>query len=114
MEQKFNTETKTLEKPIKPEFKNCDIIFITTKGVAQIYKWLSLFKNNIDGKFRTYVSICLNDEDIIQFKYTYLCNNSDIIEQRLATEEEKQKFFDILKSKNYKWNNETKTLEKLI
>lgn len=32
---------------------------------------------------------------------------------RLATEEEKQKLFDIIKDNGYKWNAETKTLEKL-
>lgn len=33
---------------------------------------------------------------------------------RLATEEEKQKLFDAIKANGYKWNPETKTLEKLI
>ena len=33
---------------------------------------------------------------------------------RLATEEEKQQLFDAIKAKGYKWNAETKTLEKLI
>ena len=33
---------------------------------------------------------------------------------RLATEEEKQKLFDVIKENGYKWNPKTKTLEKLI
>ena len=33
---------------------------------------------------------------------------------RFATEEEKQKLFDAIKAKGYKWNVETKTLEKLV
>ena len=33
---------------------------------------------------------------------------------RLATEEEKQKLFQAIKANGYKWNAETKTLEKLI
>lgn len=33
---------------------------------------------------------------------------------RLATEEEKQKLFDAIKANGYKWNAETKTLDKLI
>lgn len=33
---------------------------------------------------------------------------------RLATEEEKQKLFDAIKDNGYKWNAETKTLEKLV
>ena len=33
---------------------------------------------------------------------------------RFATEEEKQKLFDAIKANGYKWNAETKTLDKLI
>ena len=33
---------------------------------------------------------------------------------RLATEEEKQKLFDAIKEHGYKWNSETKTLEKFV
>ena len=36
-----------------------------------------------------------------------------VIPTRLATEEEKQKLFDAIKANGYKWNPETKTLEKL-
>ena len=32
---------------------------------------------------------------------------------RLATEEEKKTLFDVIEAKGYKWNSETKTLEKL-
>ena len=35
-------------------------------------------------------------------------------EYNFATDEEKQKLFDIIKANGYKWNAETKTLEKLI
>lgn len=38
---------------------------------------------------------------------------TDVKVVRLATKEEKQKFFDIIKANGYKWNNETKTLERL-
>lgn len=37
----------------------------------------------------------------------------NISEYRFATEEEKQKLFDVIKTNGYKWNAETKTLEKL-
>lgn len=33
---------------------------------------------------------------------------------RLATEEEKQKLFDAIRANGFKWNEETKTLEKLV
>ena len=35
-------------------------------------------------------------------------------EYRFATDEEKQKLFDVIKENGYKWNSETKTLEKII
>lgn len=38
----------------------------------------------------------------------------DIVDYRLATEEEKQKLFQAIKANGYKWNPETKTLEELI
>lgn len=37
----------------------------------------------------------------------------DIVDFRLATEEEKQKLFDAIKENGYRWNAETKTLEKV-
>ena len=37
-----------------------------------------------------------------------------VVVERLATEEEKQKLFDAIKATGYRWNPETKTLEKLI
>ena len=39
---------------------------------------------------------------------------SDNANLRFATDEEKQKLFDAIKSKGYDWNAETKTLEKLV
>lgn len=38
----------------------------------------------------------------------------DIIEYNLATEEEKKKLFDTIKTNGYKWDSENKTLEKLV
>lgn len=40
--------------------------------------------------------------------------NNNFFFSRLATEEEKQKLFQAIKENGYKWNEETKTLEKLI
>ena len=42
-----------------------------------------------------------------------LCFIDEIVEQRFATEDEKQELFDAIKDNGYKWNSETKTLEKL-
>jgi hypothetical protein len=44
-----------------------------------------------------------------------LLNNwAGFMDTRPATEEEKQKLFDTIKENGYKWNSETRTLEKLI
>ena len=50
-----------------------------------------------DGEFEVY----LNKKETWQF-------------HRLATEEEKAKLFQVIKDNGYKWNAETKTLEKLV
>lgn len=49
-----------------------------------------------------------------QFKSTKDCGVGYISDFRFATDEEKQKLFDVIKAFGYKWNAETKTLEKLI
>ena len=48
------------------------------------------------------------------FKSTKDCGVGYISDFRFATDEEKQKLFDAIKTNGYKWNAETKTLEKLI
>ena len=53
------------------------------------------------------------------FGWDFSCDGFRLFEEgiwgfnRLATEEEKQKLFDTIKENGYKWNPETKTLEKL-
>lgn len=44
----------------------------------------------------------------------YLGKKETWVFNRFATEEEKQRLFDAIKAKGYKWNAETKTLEKLV
>lgn len=51
-----------------------------------------------------------NYEDAIFSTHEYLCDGYN---SRFATEEEKQKLFDAIKVNGYKWNAETKTLEKI-
>ena len=48
------------------------------------------------------------------FKSTKDCGVGYISDFRFATDEEKQKLFDVIKAFGYKWNSDTKTLEKLI
>ena len=53
-------------------------------------------------------------EDRCKIKTDFGIGNVKDNELRYATEEEKQKLFDVIKENGYKWNPETKTLEKLI
>ena len=59
--------------------------------------------------YHSYVGVtCCNEirDQQIPFAYKHVCH--------LATEEEKEKLFQAIKDNGYRWNPETKTLEKLI
>lgn len=110
---------KTTWEGFQRPFKDGDIIFTHTNALkigVPGHTWISIFEENRNGGVATYVDYCNEDKDF----YTYLdvesllCMKEEIIQQRLATEEEKQKLFDAIKANGYKWNEEAKTLEKLI
>lgn len=95
---KWNAETKTLEK--LPKFKEGDVAISDLGDIhllrtedssycAYRMRWTGATK--LDNTITTSVKVA-----------------------RLATEEEKQILFDSIKANGYKWNEETKTLEKLI
>ena len=105
---KWDAETKTLEKLNQLKFKNGDIIFTHSDG----YSWVSIFMQFSENKCCTYIDLCIDDNDLFPNTCS-LCNIEDIITQRLATEEEKEKFFQAIKDNGYKWDSENKTLEKL-
>ena len=88
-------------------FKNGDVVTYKLKGslVAFIYKERTT-TTLVKSHFALYIQnmgfcidgdIALKEEDIV-----------------FATEEEKQKLFNVIKLNGFKWNAETKTLEKLI
>ena len=95
------------------QFKNGDVIYVKT----ELFKWVSIFKKDTENIIITYA-----DYDLDRGIYSYgindnagfLCHNNEICEKRIATEEEKQKLFQAIKNNGYKWNAETKTLEKLV
>lgn len=100
---KWDDETKTLNK----EFKDGDIIIkgryiaifwhIKSNGLIYYHCWY-------DTKYK----------DVRLEKDFGIGNINDKPMTRLATEEEKKTLFDAIEAKGYKWNEETKTLEKLI
>ena len=99
---KENRDWSTFQRP----FKDGDILYINYGGS---FKYIVIFKEIISNT--VYVHIY----------YSYFSNSFNIDNKlggantdiRFATEEEKQKLFKAIKDKGYKWNAETKTLEKL-
>lgn len=87
------------------EFKNGDVVAFDSAEGAQVF----VFKEYIDAE-RDYVHcyMMLDDDGTVDLE----CG--DYYVTRFATEEEKQKLFDVIKANGYKWNEETKTLEKLV
>lgn len=99
----FPSKEKTTWEGFQRPFKDGDIVAtsdgrwigITTGGKCNCFMpTYCIIKG--DGEFEAY----LNKKETWQF-------------YRLATEEEKKKLFDAIKENGYKWNPETKTLEKL-
>ena len=90
-------------------FKDGDII-VSAQGDVAIYKGISNYFEDKHADF--YVGISKIGLFII--KNSEEQNWGEINNLLLATEKEKQKLFDAIKANGYKWNAETKTLEKLI
>lgn len=89
------------------EFKDGDILVHTQnqRSVMSIYH-----KRSTDFRIKTHCILWDKDEGL-SVNMTICCYLDKV---RLATEEEKQKLFQAIKENGYKWNPETKTLEKLI
>ena len=90
------------------QFKDGDIVYFITKNNNE---YITIFKNDKDIYLETYIDIAVVSNKCSSECSFYIDN---IKKQRLATEEEKEKLFDAIKANGYKWNEETKTLEKLI
>lgn len=85
------------------DFKDGDIVF-SGASLISIFKGI---KKGYCGSLHSYVSVGKN----VGFNIDKDCWTLENI--RLATEEEKEKLFKAIKDEGYKWNPETKTLEKL-
>lgn len=102
------------------KFKDGDVIFTLIgcpkddKIYPNILNWLSIFKEERNGGCATYVDYSedgkyYNDRE----NKPLLCLNNNIIKQRLATEEEKERLFNVIKANGRRWNPCTKKMEKL-
>ena len=88
----------------KRSFKDGDIV--VGKNCACDY--IAIFKEFIDGTSFSHHT-CLTN-----FGKFIIDNISDNANLRFATKEEKEKLFDAIKAKGYRWNEENKILEKLV
>lgn len=97
---KENRDWSKFQRP----FKDGDIV-ATSDG-----RWIGITTGGISDEFMPTYCV-LTDKDEL-----HIFLNKKVAWQfnRLATEEEKQKLFDAIKANGYKWNEETKTLEKLV
>lgn len=97
----FPSKGKTTWEGFLPpcKFKDGDIVSTIGGG------WIGIVKKPFMGAYETYITIF--DEIVVN-------NNVLHYFDRLATEEEKQKLFKAIKEHGYKWNAETKTLDKLV
>lgn len=106
--------------------ESAEIDLFPSKDQRDWSKWHKPFKDGDivygNNNCCTYISIYKSDRENNSYNYHasltlyggFKINNyADKINLRIATEEEKQKLFDAIKANGYKWNPETKTLEKL-
>lgn len=107
-------KNKTTWEGFEPpcEFKEGDIIFIKSKksGVGLI----SIYKNESSHLFYGHCSVSLDTGNFYPDTTQGLIHKNDISISRLATEEEQEKIFQVIRDNGYRWNAETKVLEKLI
>lgn len=106
----FPSKGKTTWEGFVPpcKFKDGDVCCIKTKE----FEHICIFKISGDPYYIEAYAILANDNLYID-GYP-VCDTNCVKEIRLATEEEKEKLFKVIKNLGYKWNAETKTLDKLI
>lgn len=108
----YQVKPKTLDKIITSEFKDGDILFIKS-----FCNWILIYKENKNKEYiYKYVAVSPDTSDFLMFTNDHApsCHKENISEIRFATDDEKQKLFDVIKTNGYHWNDETKTLEILI
>ena len=100
---------KTTWEGFQRPFKDGDVVYIQS-----LYEYIVIYKETNCKNLYKHASICISFNNRLLLDNNILCCEEDVKKIRFATEEEKQKLFDAIKAKGYKWNAETKTLEKLI
>lgn len=104
---KLNLQTLEIEK--KTEFKDGDVLFVKCKGSA----FIEIFNySKINGDLYDHASLDTTTHELdISGEYKIIKDN--IIELRLATEEEKKQLFSALANKGRAWDSEKKKVVNL-
>lgn len=102
---KLNRKTLEIEKA-QPDFKDGDILFVKCKGSAFI-EIFNYFKNNGDLYDHASLDTTTHELDI---SGEYKIFKENIIEIRLATEEEKKQFFSALEKEGKAFDAEKKQI----
>ena len=108
---KWYPDTKSLTK--LPMFKDGDVITCNNSACT----FISIFKDKpFEKTFRQHCSIISDNNKLLVDNNKLIVGNkyADYANPRFATEEEKQKLFDAISENGYRWNTESKTLEKLV
>lgn len=105
---KLNMETLEIEKA-QPEFKDGDVLFVKCKGNAFI-EIFNYSKNNCDLYDHASLDTTTHELDI---SGEYKIFKENIMEIRLATEEEKQQLFGALEKEGKAWDSEKKQIVEL-
>ena len=95
------------------EFKDGDILSYQCGRLKNRTIYIYRYHERFNTAFYVALSGDVNETFRIDNKGGWSLNGYNDT-ARFATEEEKQKLFDAIKENGYKWNAETKTLEKLI
>lgn len=106
---KANRDWSTFQRP----FKDGDIIYVKSKKCGGV-GFISIYKNESSSLFYDHCSISLDTGNFYLDTTQGLIYKNDISISRLATEEEQEKLFQVIRDNGYRWNAETKVLEKLI
>ena len=93
-------------------FKDGDVIYVKSK--RECPELIGIYKSENSIMINDYCSASIDGKSFYLESIYGLIYKSNIDAIRIATEEEKQKLFQAIKDNGYRWNPETKTLEKLI
>ena len=93
------------------KFKDGDVIYVKSK--RECSELIGIYKSENSITINDYCSASIDGKSFYLENIFGLIYKTNIDTIRFATEEEKQKLFDAINENGYRWNKETKTLDKL-